>query len=99
MDKSIKIFSIPKEIGKILIRIYQKTLSLDHSYLGKMLGYRVCIFHPSCSEYTYQAIDRFGLIQGSIMGFFRILRCGPWSRSGFDFVPSKFSIKRNINKA
>ena len=91
------ILNIPKNTGKGMIKIYQNTLSFDHSFWGKKLGYRVCVFHPSCSEYTYQAIDKFGLIKGSIMGFFRILRCGPWSAPGNDFVPDHFSIKRNNN--
>jgi putative membrane protein insertion efficiency factor len=91
----MKITDLPKNTGKYLIKIYQKTLSLDHSFWGKKTGYRVCIYHPSCSEYTYEAVDKFGLIRGSTMGFFRILRCGPWSLPGYDFVPDHFSIKRN----
>lgn len=94
--KAIKfILSIPKYIGLILIRIYQKLFSFDHSFWAKYVDYRVCIYHPSCSEYTYQAISRFGLVKGSIMGFFRILRCNPTSQPGNDPVPDKFSIKRN----
>jgi len=90
------ILNIPKNTGKGLIRIYQKTLSLDHAFWAKNLNYRVCIYHPSCSEYTYEAIDKFGLIRGSIMGFFRILRCSPFGTPGNDPVPEKFSIRRNV---
>jgi putative membrane protein insertion efficiency factor len=89
------ILNLPKNIGKVLIRLYQKTLSLDHSFWGKKLPYRICMYHPSCSEYTYQAVDRFGLIKGSIMGFFRIMRCNGFSDPGDDPVPEKFSIRRN----
>jgi hypothetical protein len=91
------VLNIPKYLGLILIRIYQKLFSFDHSFWAKYVNQRVCIYHPSCSEYTYQAIDRFGLIKGSIMGFFRILRCNPTSVPGNDPVPDKFSIKRNYN--
>jgi putative membrane protein insertion efficiency factor len=86
------ILSIPKKIGMILIRIYQLTLSLDHSFWAKKLnlGIRVCIHEPSCSEYTYQAIDRFGLVKGSISGVFRILRCNPFSKGGFDPLSKKW---------
>jgi uncharacterized protein len=88
------ISSILKNIAKFLIRVYQKTLSLDHSFWGKRLGIRACIYHPSCSEYTYQAIDRFGLIRGSIMGAFRIARCTPFNKPGLDPVPEKFTVRR-----
>lgn len=90
------ILNIPKNIGKFLIRNYQFLFSFDHSFWHKWAGgYRVCIHEPSCSEYTYQAIDRFGLVRGSIMGFFRILRCNPLAKGGFDPVPEKFSIVRS----
>jgi len=69
------------------INLYQKTISLDHSRLGKALfpsGY--CRFHPTCSEYTKQAIGKYGVIRGCLMGSWRILRCNPFSRGGDDPV-------------
>jgi len=89
------IINLPKNIAKLLIRIYQKTLSFDHSFWAPYLagGYRVCIFTPSCSEYTYQSIDRFGLLKGGWMGFKRILRCNPLSKGGFDPVPENLKHK------
>jgi hypothetical protein len=78
-----------KWLAKKLIRIYQSTLSFDHSFWAKPELYRVCIHQPSCSEYTYQAIDRFGVFKGSWLGFQRILRCNPMSKGGYDPVPEK----------
>lgn len=99
IDQIIKIIlNLPKNFGKLLIRFYQSFLSIDHSFWGKHTGVKVCIHTPSCSEYTYEAIDRFGLIQGSIMGFFRILRCNAWSKGGHDPVPERFSIKRSVSE-
>jgi putative membrane protein insertion efficiency factor len=46
-----------------------------------------CKFKPSCSEYTIQAIQKYGAIKGMLLGFKRILRCNPFSKGGFDFVP------------
>jgi len=68
-----------KYIGLALIRLYQMTLSqiLPPS----------CRFEPSCSHYTYQAIDKYGLIKGSWLGFKRILRCNPFNPGGYDPVP------------
>lgn len=89
------ILNIPKNIGKGIIKIYQFFLSFDHSFWAKYVDTRICIHYPSCSQYTYEAIDKFGLVKGSIMGFFRILRCNPLAKGGLDPVPDKFSIHAN----
>ena len=45
-----------------------------------------CKYHPSCSEYAVQALRRHGLVRGSLLAGWRLLRCNPWSRGGFDPV-------------
>jgi putative membrane protein insertion efficiency factor len=45
-----------------------------------------CRFTPSCSLYTLQAIEKYGLLKGGFMGARRILRCHPFSKGGFDPV-------------
>lgn len=84
-----KIVKIPEKIVLIMIRVYQKLFSFDHSFWARPDKIRVCVYYPSCSEYTYQAIERFGLIKGSFLGVWRILRCNPFSRGGIDEVPQK----------
>lgn len=70
------------------IRWYQRYLSPDTGILKTLwLVDSACRFSPTCSEYTYQAIDRYGILRGSIMGLTRILRCHPWSKGGLDPVP------------
>ncbi|MEK7439856.1 MAG: membrane protein insertion efficiency factor YidD [Chloroflexota bacterium] len=46
-----------------------------------------CIYYPTCSEYAYQAIEKYGILRGSWMGFLRVLRCNPFARGGHDPVP------------
>ena len=49
-----------------------------------------CRFTPTCSEYAYGAISRFGAFRGLLMGLWRILRCNPFSKGGFDPVPDRW---------
>ncbi|MCX7706928.1 MAG: membrane protein insertion efficiency factor YidD [Anaerolineae bacterium] len=46
-----------------------------------------CRFYPSCSEYMYQAIDKYGVRRGGWLGLRRLSRCHPWHPGGFDPVP------------
>lgn len=78
------------------IRFYQHYLSFDGGILKFLfLTDRACRFSPTCSEYTYQAVDRYGIIYGLWLGLRRIVRCHPWSRGGVDEVPRK---QKSTNK-
>lgn len=72
-----------------LIRLYQRTLSLDHGWLSGIYSERLCRFHPTCSQYTYEAIDQLGVVRGVWLGLRRIIRCHPWNPGGYDPVPLK----------
>lgn len=48
-----------------------------------------CLYLPTCSEYAYTAINRFGMIRGSWMALRRFARCHPWGKGGFDPVPDR----------
>lgn len=73
-----------KKIILKIIKIYQKTISLDHGFLKFLKPYGVCKFRPTCSEYVYLAIDKYGILFGSIKGIKRIFRCHPLSKGGYD---------------
>ncbi len=50
---------------------------------------RRCKYHPTCSAYAVQAIRRFGILRGSRLAAWRLLRCNPWSQGGYDPVPAR----------
>ena len=67
-----------------LIKLYQKTLSFDHGVFKFLFPHGYCRFHPTCSEYGIQAIEKYGIIKGVIKTSWRILRCNPWNKGGND---------------
>jgi putative membrane protein insertion efficiency factor len=67
-----------KKVGVTLIKLYRRVVS-------PMLP-PSCRFTPSCSLYTLQAIEKYGLLRGSFMGARRLLRCHPFSEGGYDPV-------------
>ena len=76
-----------KKFILFLIRAYQKSWFFRSRILRALfLSDGVCRFQPTCSEYTYQAIERYGIIRGSWVGVIRILRCHPWSKGGYDLL-------------
>ncbi|MBM9929956.1 membrane protein insertion efficiency factor YidD [Pediococcus pentosaceus] len=79
-----------KQILLLIIRGYQK-------FISPMFP-PSCRYYPTCSNYSLQAIKRFGAIKGGLMGVARILRCHPFVRGGYDPVPDNFSLKRNQKK-
>jgi putative membrane protein insertion efficiency factor len=67
-----------------IIRIYQKTLSFDHGFFSFLFPNGFCRFRPTCSEYGYTAIEKYGIFRGGAKAIWRVLRCNPFSKGGFD---------------
>ena len=74
-----------------LIRAYQQGIS--------PLKKPCCKYSPTCSSYGLEAIERFGALKGGLLAVWRILRCNPFSRGGYDPVPEKDPFRRKDKKA
>ena len=72
-------YTVGQRIVLAVIRFYQR-------FLSPLLGSN-CRFYPTCSNYTYEAIAKYGVRKGGWMGLRRIGRCHPWNAGGFDPVP------------
>ena len=70
-----------------LIRLYQHTLSFDHGPMKAKYPLGYCRFTPTCSEYGYTAIEKYGVIRGSWLAAKRVSRCHPFNAGGYDPVP------------
>ena len=68
-----------KKIVIALIKGYRK-------YISPMKSTK-CPYFPTCSEYGLQAVEKYGVIKGGLLAFWRILRCNPFSMGGYDPVP------------
>jgi uncharacterized protein len=80
-----------RSLAVLPIRLYQRLIS-------PLLGAR-CRYHPTCSEYAVQSVKRFGILRGSVLAGWRILRCNPWSAGGFDHVEDQTLFKHRHGPA
>jgi putative membrane protein insertion efficiency factor len=78
-DLPVRLMNFPRLILLAFIRFYQVTLS-------RGLPPNTCRFYPSCSHYGYQAVYKHGVLKGSLMAAWRVLRCNPFNRGGYDPV-------------
>ena len=74
----------PRYIAVKILKIYQKTLSFDHGIFKALYPHGFCRFHPTCSEYAIQSVEKYGFIKGGIKAAWRVLRCNPFNSGGFD---------------
>ena len=74
----------PRYIAIKLLKLYQKTLSLDHGIFKFLYPRGFCRFQPTCSDYAIQAVEKYGFVKGGIKAVWRVLRCNPFNSGGFD---------------
>lgn len=71
-----------KRVIIFLIRTYQTTLSPRFSHGS-------CRYYPTCSQYAIEAVETHGVFKGCLLAIWRIMRCNPFSKGGWDPVPPK----------
>ena len=71
-----------KRVLIALVRFYQRAISPSK-------GGACCKYIPTCSNYAIEAFERFGAVKGFFLAAYRLLRCNPFSRGGYDPVPEK----------
>jgi putative membrane protein insertion efficiency factor len=79
---------ILKPINSLLIQLLILPVRFYQYSISPLLP-NSCRHQPTCSQYTIEALKVHGLLKGSMLSVWRILRCNPWGTSGFDPVPPK----------
>ena len=74
-----------KKINKCLKKLCIALIEFYQKHTSGLFGAK-CRFYPSCSEYTKQAIDKYGIIKGIFKGLKRILKCHPFNPGGIDYL-------------
>lgn len=74
------ILFLPRNAVIVLLKIYRRLVS-------PLYG-QVCRYYPSCSAYALEAVTEHGVLKGSLLAAWRVLRCNPWSKGGVDDVPA-----------
>jgi putative membrane protein insertion efficiency factor len=78
-DNMSELSSVRRPLARLLHRAYKIILS-------PLFG-NACRFHPSCSDYALEALERYGWVRGTWLALRRVLRCQPWNPGGDDPVP------------
>ena len=68
-------------------KLFIKLIVFYQKYLSALKGGSTCKYVPTCSQYAIEAIEKYGALKGGLLAAWRILRCNPFSKGGFDPVP------------
>lgn len=68
-------------------KIFIKLIVFYQKYLSALKGGSTCKYIPTCSQYAIEAIEKYGALRGGLLAVWRIIRCNPFSKGGFDPVP------------
>ncbi|MFH1522687.1 MAG: membrane protein insertion efficiency factor YidD [Patescibacteria group bacterium] len=76
----------PRYIVIKILKLYQRTISFDHGILKVFFPHGFCRFRPTCSDYAINSISKYGIVKGGLNALWRVMRCNPWNKGGWDPV-------------
>jgi uncharacterized protein len=87
-----QLFGLFRELYLIPIKLYGK-------FLSPLKPLPTCRFTPTCSRYAIDAVREWGIVIGTVLALWRIIRCNPFSKGGYDPVPLRknFSLRKDIS--
>lgn len=96
---TIRFFALLKEnwkyLRKTVFKPYIKAFCIRAIiFYQKHLSRHTCLYKPTCSQYTLECINNHGVLLGILLGTWRILRCNPFSKGGYDPAPEWYFKKR-----
>ena len=93
------IVNITKKAHCFLCEIFLLPIKLYRRYISPLKSTPTCRFNPTCSKYALTAVREWGIIVGTCLALFRIIRCNPFSRGGYDPVPERKATFMKIKAA
>ena len=69
----------------MLRRLFVIPIKIYRKFISPLKRYPTCRYYPTCSEYALLAIEKYGVIKGSLKAIWRVLRCNPFSKGGIDY--------------
>lgn len=78
-------------------RLFIGFIKLYQTFISPLLGAN-CRFHPTCSHYAIEAIDKHGVVKGGYLSALRLIKCQPFHEGGIDPVPEKKDKQSNIDE-
>lgn len=82
----------------MFVAIFQSFIKFYTWVISPLLG-KNCRYQPTCSEYSHQALERFGVVKGGYLTLCRLCRCHPWAGSGYDPVPENTKSDEKDDKS
>ena len=83
-------------VNQLMLGLVRALHRVYKSYISPLLGDN-CRFHPVCSDYALEAIERHGILKGSWLALKRVVRCNPYCKGGLDPVPETVIRTEEVN--
>ncbi|MBR4896584.1 MAG: membrane protein insertion efficiency factor YidD [Clostridia bacterium] len=90
------ILAAAKTVHAALVWLWLTPVRLYRRFLSPLKGQGSCRFTPTCSAYAVEAVREWGILCGTLLAVFRILRCNPFSRGGYDPVPRRRDVAARL---